>query len=73
MTSKEALDILKRHNICRRGADIKPTNPEQLGKALDKAIEVLDLDVGRSEQFYCFNDIPNEQERCKKQCDRCNI
>ena len=27
--------------------------------------------VGQSEQFYCFDDIPNEQERCKEQCDMC--
>ena len=27
--------------------------------------------VGQSEQFYCFDDIPNEQERCKEQCNRC--
>ena len=27
--------------------------------------------VVQSEQFYCFDDIPNEQERCKEQCDRC--
>jgi len=27
--------------------------------------------VGRSEHFYCFDDIPHEQDRCKEQCDRC--
>lgn len=47
METKEALDILKRHNIWRRGADVKPTNPERLGKAIDKAIEILGSDAAR--------------------------
>lgn len=73
METKEALDILKRHNIWRRGADIEPTNPERLGKAIDKAIEVLGSDVvGRSKQFYC-NDEKHYPEigRCKNECDMC--
>jgi hypothetical protein len=39
----------------------------------NQVVEILRLlgVVEQSEHFYCFNDIPNEQERCKVQCDRC--
>jgi hypothetical protein len=41
MTTQQALDILKRHNIWRRGADIQMQSPAEIGEAIDKAVEVL--------------------------------
>jgi hypothetical protein len=41
MTKKEALSLLKRHNLWRRGAEIEMEEPKQLGLAIDKVIELL--------------------------------
>lgn len=46
MTIEKALNILERHNLWRRGVDhVEATDPELLGMALDKAIEVLRLSI----------------------------
>ena len=48
MTNEKALYILERHNLWRRGADyVEATNPNLLGMAIDKAIEVLRLSIGK--------------------------
>ena len=41
MKLKKAIEILETHNKWRRGAEIEPTNPKQLGKAIDKIIKKL--------------------------------
>ena len=35
MTLKQAIKIVERHNIWRRGADIKMEHPRTLGEAID--------------------------------------
>jgi len=79
METKEALDILKRHNIWRRGADIEPINPERLGKALDKAIEVLGSDVSQQRELLInsiccteFETVDLDPEIAKSLNDFCN-
>jgi hypothetical protein len=41
MTTTEAIGILTRHQAWRRGADTKPTDPTNLGIAIDTALEAL--------------------------------
>lgn len=41
MNTKEAVAILKAHNKWRRGADIAPDSPTQIGLAIDVAIKTL--------------------------------
>ena len=40
MTITTAIFVLKRHNMWRRGANINMQDPEELGKAIDKLIQV---------------------------------
>lgn len=35
MTGKEAIELLRRHNEWRRGAEIEMESPEKLGKAIE--------------------------------------
>jgi hypothetical protein len=43
MTTPEAIEILNRHNRWRRGDDdIEPTDPKQLGLAIERAIAVME-------------------------------
>lgn len=43
MKTKKAIKILKKHNAWRRGDDnLKMQHPTKLGKAIDKAIELLE-------------------------------
>jgi len=41
MTIQRAIEVLLSHNAWRRGADIEMAEPKELGKAIEKAIEVL--------------------------------
>ncbi len=41
MTLKEAVKILEAHNIWRRGSDDEPTDPKQLGIAIDVIVKHL--------------------------------
>jgi hypothetical protein len=69
MTNKECIDILTKHNLWRRGADIfNPTlkvknemqNPKEIGLAIDHAIEVLkasewqEIDATTPEKYDCY-------------------
>ena len=42
MKLHEAIEILKTHNRWRRGAEIEPTDPKILGKAIDKIIKIYE-------------------------------
>lgn len=50
MTTQQALDILKHHNIWRRGADIQMQSPAEIGEAIDKAVEVLQEAVKQEQE-----------------------
>ena len=41
MTKKQAAKILEDHNIWRRGAETKPTDPKLLGEAIEVAVKAL--------------------------------
>ena len=41
ITTSQALNILKEYNDWRRGKETEMLNPKTIGKAIDKAIEVL--------------------------------
>ncbi len=43
MKLEKAVQILKKHNKWRRGGDIKPTNPKELGVAIDTIVNWFDL------------------------------
>jgi hypothetical protein len=43
MTLKTTIELLKRHNAWRKGADMPMTDPKKLGQALDEAIVQLNL------------------------------
>lgn len=50
MTSKEAIELLRRHNEWRRGAEIEMESPEELGKAIEAVcarVEYLEGMIGR--------------------------
>ena len=42
MDNAQALEILKNHNVWRRGASETPTHPKLLGEALDYVIELME-------------------------------
>jgi hypothetical protein len=42
MTLPEAMEVLKNHQIWRKGADITPTDPKQLTEALDIVIQLVE-------------------------------
>jgi len=51
MTIKQAIKILEKHNLWRRGEEVKMLAPEQIGKAIDvllvvanEYIKLYDLD-----------------------------
>lgn len=50
MTNKEARDILKHHQLWRKGADIYKIDVLKLTKAIDKAIKVLHAEADKNEQ-----------------------
>lgn len=44
MTKKQAIKVLKWHNLWRRGAEVAPsyaTDPKTVGEAIDTAIRLL--------------------------------
>lgn len=43
----ETLEVLKRHNKWRRGADVQETDPKTLGLALDAVISYVDASTGK--------------------------
>ncbi len=45
MTTNEAIEILKAYNKWRRGGEGEMPPPKQIGEAIDKAIEVMELNV----------------------------
>lgn len=65
MTNEEALYILERHNLWRRGADyVEATNPNLLGKAIDKAIEVLRLAIVSGSLPKYTDGCGNDKHKC---------
>lgn len=48
---KEVIDVLKKHNAWRRGADIPMLSPTLLGDVIDAAIEMLKEDEKTMEEY----------------------
>ena len=81
MDVKEAIEVLKHHNVWRRGEDESAimTNPKRLGIAIDTVIiEFENLFIsGVVKSFYCYDKtVANAEEdfdfkQCKKQCEKC--
>ena len=76
MEIKEAIKVLKHHNVWRKGDDENAimTNPKRLGVAIDVVVnEFENLFIsGVSKSFYCFDRVVTGRgKECKKQCDRC--
>lgn len=42
MNIKEVIDVLKKHNIWRRGADTEMQDPRVLGEAINTAVHLLE-------------------------------
>ena len=77
MKLKEAIQILKEHNLWRRydgkiGEGPKMIEPEKLGIAIDKVVNKFEnLSIyGVSEMFFCH---ASTEKKCKEQCDMCKI
>jgi len=47
ITTSQALNILKEYNDWRRGKETEMLNPKTIGKAIDKAIEILIKDQNK--------------------------
>ena len=77
MKLKEAIQLLKEHNLWRRydgkiGEGPKMIEPEKLGIAIDKVVNKFEnLSIyGVSEMFFCH---ASTEKKCKEQCDMCKI
>ena len=77
MKLKEAIQILKEHNLWRRydgkiGEGPKMIEPEKLGIAIDKVVNKFENSsiYGVSEMFFCH---ASTGKKCKEQCDMCKI
>ena len=78
MELKEAVQLLKDHNLWRResrekvGHGLKMTDPKKLGIAIDKVVNKFEnLSIyGVSEMFFCH---ASTEKKCKEQCDMCKI
>ena len=81
MKLKEAIQLLKEHNLWRRydgkiGEGPKMIEPEKLGIAIDKVVNKFENSCiySVSEMFYCMTSNGYDgftKDKCKEQCDMC--
>ena len=66
MTTPQALKILKEYNDWRRGKETEMLNPKTIGKAIDKAIEVLTKQQDNNNKNIKELDELIKMEKCKE-------
>jgi hypothetical protein len=81
MKLKEAIQLLKDHNVWRRydgkiGEGPKMIEPEKLGIAIDKVVNKFENTsiYGVSKMFFCPASnryYRSTEKKCKEQCDMC--
>jgi len=64
MTTPQALKILKEYNDWRKGKETEMLNPKTIGKAIDKAIEILII------KARILDDLKNKAKEADAESDR---